>query len=143
MEEIELRGQSFPFTRSIKAAAALATIGAQLRRNLAVTAVKSEGKPDDLIFFFEPGELEVSGDKAPVQDWLKWAICPWSEYPFAANHEHGMTYLKSYAQNRDVLVSLAKQAEAKPFRLITHGRRIMVFGAGISEQRIQAALARA
>lgn len=119
------------YTRNIAAAASLIAIGARLRPQMPVTATKGAGRGDDLLFWFENGEIECAGTKRPVAGWLTLFLCPWSDFDLPL--EHPAAFLKASAENRQILVSAAKTAQAHPFKIVQRHNRIAVLGPALSE----------
>ena len=130
VEARDLEGKHL-FTRNIAAAAALISIGAKLRSQMPVTVTKSAGKPDDTVFWFENAAIDVAGVVRPVEAWLTLFLCPWSDFDLPLDHP--AAFLKAAAENRSVLVSAVKTAQAQPFRVIQRGNRVAVLGPGLSE----------
>ena len=118
------------YTRNIAAAASLLAIGAKLRPQMPVT-VSTRGAGEDVIFWFEPGEVEVAGIKRSVEAWLGLLLCPWSGFDLSLDHP--VAFLKAGAENRQILVAGVKQAEKQPFKVIQRGNRIAVLGPAMSE----------
>ena len=119
------------FTRNIQAAAALIAIGARLRPQLPVTATRAKDRPEDVIFWFENGEIECGGVKRTAAAWLGLFTCPWSDFDLGL--EHPAAFLKAAGENRTILVQAVKSAQSRPFRVVQRGNRIAVLGPDMSE----------
>lgn len=120
------------FTRQIHAAAALIAIGAKLRQPMPVTATLGT-KGEEIVFWFEPAEIECGGEKKSVGEWLELLTCPYEKFPLGPDHP--ISYLKAVDVNRQVLLTGVKTARQKPFRVVQRGRRIVVLGADVSDER--------
>ncbi len=119
------------FTRNIQAAANLIAIGAKLREAMPVTAVRAVGKPDDVLFWFEPGNVTCANHTASATEWLRLFLCPWSE--FGLSLDHPVAHLKAAAENRQILVAAVKSQKENPFRVIQNGNRVAVMAPAMTQ----------
>ncbi len=100
-----------------------------------VTATRKHGQPDQVIFWFEPGDVEIAQTRMTVDQWLKAFLCPWDEFKLSLDHP--AAYLKAAGENRQNLLSYVKDAQAHAFRLVQRGNRTVVASAGMTEANLR------
>lgn len=130
------------YTPNIAAAASLVAIGGKLREPVPVT-VTVEGDREQVLFWFQQGDIECGGMRNPAGFWLEALTCSWADFgaKLGLNLEHPIAFLKASAENRSVLVAGVKRARGKPFRVVRKDNRIIVVGADTSEESMRRLLA--
>lgn len=121
------------YTPKIAAASGLIALGYKLREKMPVTVTQRQGRPNEVLFWFEDVSIDQTGVILTTRQVLELLVNGWDR--FRLPHTHPIAYLKAADENRQVLLSGVKQAETTPFKVMQNGNRVMVIPPGMSQQQ--------